>query len=124
MTWRREIVERYIGRELYTTRMLLMNYPEFKFCQDVDEVVHHIDADRSNNELSNLYVFRNNGEHTDYHLKVKKWAIGLCGKSFDEKVEYLKSFPDLHSNLDELKELHKRKATLSFYLEQESCYQR
>jgi len=109
--------EKYIGRELFTERLLFTKYPEYKFCENVDEVVHHIDGDRSNNELSNLYVFRNNNRHTNYHLKVKNWASGLCGKSYEEKIEYLKSFPDIHSNLDELKELHERGGTLNYYLD-------
>jgi len=28
-----------------------------------DEIVHHIDFDRSNNEISNLYLYKNRGEH-------------------------------------------------------------
>jgi len=120
MSTHKSRTEKYIGRPLYTSTSVMVRHPEFKFCQDVEEVVHHIDGDRTNNELSNLYVFRNNGRHMDFHQRVRTWAIGLCGKTLDQKIEYLKTFPDLHSNLDELKELHKRKATLSYYLEQES----
>ena len=115
-TWRRRI-EEYIGRELFTTKELLSTCPGYKFCDEIEEVVHHIDGDRKNNELSNLYVFRNNGEHTNYHLKIRNWAIGLCGKNFKEKVEYLKTFPDLISNLDELKNLHERGLSLSHYMD-------
>lgn len=115
-TWRSRI-ENYIGRELFTTKTLLVTYPEYRFCEEVEEAVHHIDGDRTNNDLSNLYVFRNNREHFNYHLKIKNWAIGLCGKNFKEKVEYLKTFPDLISNLDELKDLHERGLSLSHYMD-------
>jgi len=124
MSTHRARVEKYIGRALFTERLMFTKYPEYKFCSEVDEVVHHIDADRSNNDLSNLYMFRNNRQHTDYHLKVKNWANGLCGKSYEDKVECLKSFPDLHFNLDKFKELHEKGLTLSYYLEQESCNHR
>jgi len=32
-----------------------------------EEVVHHIDFDKTNNNPLNLYVFLNGGEHTKYH---------------------------------------------------------
>jgi hypothetical protein len=32
------------------------------------EVVHHIDADRANNDPDNLMVFASNGEHLRYEL--------------------------------------------------------
>lgn len=117
MSTHRNRTEKYIGRVLFTERLMFTKYPEYRFCSEVDEVVHHIDGDRSNNELSNLYVFRNNRQHTDYHQKVKTWANGLCGKTLDEKIEYLKTFPDLHSNLDEMKELHEKGRTLSHYMD-------
>jgi hypothetical protein len=36
------------------------------------EVVHHIDNDPSNNDLKNLFVFRNNSEHIKFHNTLKK----------------------------------------------------
>lgn len=117
MSTHRVRAEKYIGRELYTSMSLFMKHPEYKFREDVEEVIHHIDGDRSNNELSNLYVFRNHSEHMDFHLKVRNWSIGLCGKTLEGKIEYLKTFPDLVSNLDELKELNERGSTLSYYME-------
>ena len=97
--------------------LLFHKYPQYKIYETVNEVVHHIDGDRSNNELSNLYVFRNSGDHYDYHRTVRRWSIGLGGKNSKEKLEYLKSFPDLFSNLDELKDLNERGLALSNYLD-------
>jgi len=36
------------------------------------EVVHHKDRDKSNNSRSNLWVFKNQDEHTKTHKKDKK----------------------------------------------------
>ena len=40
------------------------------------EVVHHIDNDPENNELSNLMLFRTNGEHLKHELtgRVPNWT--------------------------------------------------
>lgn len=37
-----------------------------------EEVVHHIDGDKTNNNLSNLMLFPNNAEHRRYHAKQKR----------------------------------------------------
>lgn len=37
-----------------------------------EEVVHHIDGNPSNDDLSNLMLFPNNGEHRRYHWKQKR----------------------------------------------------
>lgn len=50
MSTQRSRVEKYIGRELLTEMKLFTKHPEYKFSEDVEEVVHHIDGDRSNNE--------------------------------------------------------------------------
>lgn len=39
------------------------------------EVVHHIDGDKTNNSPDNLMVFANSGEHTKYH-----WQHGRAQK--------------------------------------------
>lgn len=46
----RSIMSEYIGREL-----------------NDDEVVHHIDMDRSNNDITNLFLFDNERIHSLYH---------------------------------------------------------
>ena len=50
----RKVMSEYLGREL--TKL---------------EVVHHIDCNRKNNNIDNLMLFNNVGEHTAYHHKMK-----------------------------------------------------
>lgn len=38
------------------------------------EVVHHIDGNKSNNEPSNLLLFSNNGEHIAHEWSDPSWA--------------------------------------------------
>ena len=35
------------------------------------EIVHHIDGNNENNNIMNLVVFKNSGQHTTYHAKMK-----------------------------------------------------
>ena len=35
------------------------------------EMVHHIDGDRSNNNIGNLIVFKTIKMHTNYHIRLK-----------------------------------------------------
>ena len=37
-----------------------------------EECVHHIDFNKSNNEPSNLMLFKNNSEHIKFHNKIKQ----------------------------------------------------
>ena len=37
------------------------------FSLDKDYVVHHVDGDSRNNDISNLWVFRNQADHMSYH---------------------------------------------------------
>jgi hypothetical protein len=37
-----------------------------------DEVIHHIDCNKLNNDINNLMLFANSGEHTRYHNLLKK----------------------------------------------------
>lgn len=117
MIFHRIKVEKYIGRDLFTPELLFIKYSQYKIYEELNEVVHHIDGNRDNNELSNFYVFRNNAHHIEYHRQIKRWAIGLSGKTLKEKIEYLKTFPDLFSNLDELKNLNERGLALSYYID-------
>lgn len=111
----RRLVSDYIGRPLLNHQSLLALYPEYRFYDTIFEIVHHINGDPTDNRLENLYVFKNNGEHTDYHRKLYHWAKFLGGKSPKDKIEYLKTFPDLESNLYELKELNEKGCTISHY---------
>lgn len=45
----------------------------------LDEVVHHIDKDRSNNKIENLALFPSDNEHMWFHRMVEEWGFYLCG---------------------------------------------
>ena len=50
----RLVMEEYLGRELTK-----------------EEVVHHIDEDRLNNDIDNLMLFKSSGDHTRHHHWLK-----------------------------------------------------
>jgi len=54
----RLVVEEYIGRRLTK-----------------EEVVHHIDENRSNNKIENLMLFENNKTHMSFHTKIRQFGI-------------------------------------------------
>jgi hypothetical protein len=51
----RIVMERMIGRKLKK-----------------NEVVHHIDENKKNNDPKNLLLFKNQSEHASYHIKLRK----------------------------------------------------
>lgn len=59
-----------------------------------DEVVHHIDKNRSNNSIDNLALFQSDSQHTKLHRAIEEWGFYMCGFSerpndlviFEEKV--------------------------------------
>jgi hypothetical protein len=59
------------------------------------ERVHHIDLDKTNNDIENLYLCKNEREHTEIHWNLNKVASDLVKKKliiFDNKKgEYLLS---------------------------------
>jgi len=112
----RRTTERHIGRPVFRGQMVYCLYPDVKLYDDIDEVIHHINRDQSDNRPENLYVFRNTRKHADYHNEIRKWSFGLCGKTLEEKIEYLNTFPDLISNLDHLKDLNEKGMELSEYV--------
>jgi len=40
-----------------------------------NEVIHHIDQDRTNNNPSNLMLFENQKAHQKFHLKLKQFGL-------------------------------------------------
>lgn len=40
-----------------------------------EEVVHHIDEDKTNNDIDNLMLFKNQKEHSSFHIKLKKYGF-------------------------------------------------
>jgi len=37
-----------------------------------EEIVHHLDQDKANNEVNNLMLFKNAKEHAKFHNKIKR----------------------------------------------------
>ena len=67
---------------LYTLHRVLKENELGRLLRD-DEIVHHVDHDKSNNELSNLRVMTNS-EHSKHHAPVLasvEFECGACGKS-------------------------------------------
>ena len=54
----RLIVEEKIGRLLEST-----------------EVVHHLDENKTNNDIDNLMIFKSHGKHASFHNKIKQFGI-------------------------------------------------
>lgn len=49
------------------------------------ETVHHLDGDRSNNNIDNLYLYKSNGQHSREHFKGKsKEEISLLSKGISD----------------------------------------
>lgn len=80
------------------------------------ETVHHIDMNKLNNTLNNLYLFNSQAEHQKCHISMEKCGFSLLGEKiwFDwEKKEYcltIKNEPHFEKiELPELK-LNKRQS--------------
>ncbi|KKK65549.1 hypothetical protein LCGC14_2973040 [marine sediment metagenome] len=56
------------------------------------EVVHHIDEDKSNNEINNLLLFPTKGAHTKFHYEEKGYLIAVKNKKklIDGKLKCFK----------------------------------
>lgn len=54
------------------------------------EMVHHIDGDKTNNRLSNLYVCSSDSEHQSIHKQLEQLSMGLvaCGAIVFSNGEY------------------------------------
>ena len=65
--YHREVVEKHIGRKLTQK-----------------EVVHHIDENRLNNNISNLMLFKTTGEHGKYHKALRGGGIFNHGITFKD----------------------------------------
>lgn len=74
----RKIVESFIGRKLLTT-----------------ERVHHIDGDKTNNDISNLCLLSSESEHSRLHKQLEQIALQLYKEGFiyfdyEEKIYKIK----------------------------------
>lgn len=61
----RKIYEKHIGRKL-----------------EGEENIHHIDLDRTNNDISNLHMFKTNELHAVCHRKLEKLITSLIRDGF------------------------------------------
>ena len=78
------------------------------------ETVHHIDMKKSNNSISNLYLFKSQAEHQECHITMEDCGFKLFGKLvwFDwEKKKYAlyKTEKPIYDNVivPKLEKLHK-----------------
>ena len=54
-----------------------------------EECVHHIDGDKTNNNVENLYLFNSNSEHSKYHNTIKQAIINeLRISGFDYECDF------------------------------------
>ena len=42
---------------------------------DKENVIHHIDSNRTNNDISNLMLFKNQKEHASFHNKIRQFGM-------------------------------------------------
>ena len=65
------------------------------------EVIHHIDGNKSNNNLENLMLFSSDGDHREFHNFMTKIRVcknidyvrcGICKKYFDPDEEGMYSY--------------------------------
>ena len=85
----RKIVENYIGRKL-------LNFNDVYIATentDIQETVHHISGNNEDDRIENLHIFRTACAHTKYHCSLRTWVKGLMGATWEQRVEYLKTFP-------------------------------
>lgn len=54
-----------------------------------EEVIHHLDFDNMNNDVSNLYLFPNQNEHRKYHQSLRKSIKDELGDGwkFDNRTQ-------------------------------------
>ena len=57
-----------------------------------EEVVHHIDFNKLNNEIDNLHLFSSRGEHIKYHGFLRGIVYELIGHKFFNRKEHNKQY--------------------------------
>lgn len=71
-----------------------------------DEVVHHIDQDRTNNDITNLYLFKNQLVHEAYHGYILK-------NPYISPNEFVQEYSDLCDKLSDYNFLYNEYITLN-----------
>jgi len=69
---------------------LVMETKMGRYLTDI-EIVHHLDFNKSNDNLDNLYLFKNQSEHIKYHKFLRKIVMEELG-TFKTKKEYAQEY--------------------------------
>ncbi len=105
----------YVTKRVYKYEHRLIVEEEIGRKLNCDEVVHHKDMDKSNNDKSNLQVLKNELEHRKIHNLIEKYGFSLLGKkiwfdreskkyTLDCQKEYIPNYEmELFDNLFSLK---------------------
>lgn len=73
---------------------------------NVSEVVHHIDGDKTNNDISNIIVFKSNSDHSRFH-KGNLNNENICtNENSDYSIDYSKSLSYVKTEDNEYKLKH------------------
>jgi len=66
---------------------------KLKIYLDRGKIVHHINWDRGDNNIDNLYLFKNQKEHSKYHRFLEKCVYGMINYHFKTKEkDYIKNY--------------------------------
>ncbi len=82
----------YVSSKEYKKEHILIMEESLGRKMEIGEQVHHIDGNKLNNNLENLYVVKNNSEHKKLHQQLQRFAFSMVESGdikFDrEKGEY------------------------------------
>ena len=85
----------FVQQNCYVAKHRLVMEAHLKRYLDPEESVHHVDGNTSNNELSNLMLFPNEGAHQKYHWLFKpetkiEVECRTCGQKYKVKKSRVK----------------------------------
>jgi hypothetical protein len=112
----------FTGMDLYYPNVYLHQYVVCKELNvDIGQVkkyiVHHVDQNKGNNDISNLWLFYDIASHIAYHQAIKHGVVDI--KEFTE--DYIESILDVDNQeeikqyIEVLEKLQKSKNTLEFW---------
>jgi len=76
--------KRVNGKKIDEHRFVWENYWGYKL--KPEEVIHHIDGDKSNNEINNLKYFSTKSEHAEFHYEQGDYSL-KAGENKKELVD-------------------------------------